>query len=70
MYISFHDVNIDTWSKPINLGEPINTQVQERLPGISPDGKYLFLTLWTPDHSQYIFWVSSRIIDRLRKKAM
>lgn len=66
LYISFHKVNTDTWSEPINLGEPINTRAQERLPGISPDGKYLFFTRWTPDQDQDIFWVSAEIIDRLR----
>ena len=65
LYISFHDVNADTWSEPINLGEPINTQAQERLPAVSPDGKYLFFTRWTPDQDQDVFWVSARIINRL-----
>lgn len=69
LYISFHDVNSDTWSEPINMGESINTRAQERLPGISPDGKYLFFTRWTPDQDQDVFWVSAGIIDRLREKS-
>jgi WD40-like Beta Propeller Repeat len=68
LYISFHDINKDTWSEPINMGEPINTAAQERLPWISPDSKYLFFTRWTPDHNQDVFWVSAKIIERLREK--
>jgi hypothetical protein len=68
LYISFYDISSDTWSEPINMGEPINTSVQERLPGISPDGKFLFFTRWTPEHNQDVFWVSATIVDKLRKK--
>ena len=50
------------------MGEPINTGAQERLPGVSPDGRYLFFTRWTPDHNQDVFWVSANIINRLRKQ--
>ena len=62
-------MNTDTWSEPINMGEPINTRAQERLPGISPDGKYLFFTRWTPDQDQDVFWVSAGIIDRLNERS-
>ena len=69
LYISFHDVNSDTWSEPVNLGEPINTQLQERFPGVSPDGKYLFFTRWL-GYSFYhdLYWVSVKIIDDLKKE--
>ena len=39
LYISYHQD--DTWSKPINLGPPINTRARDYSPRISPDGKYL-----------------------------
>jgi len=68
LYISFQDTLAGTWTDPINMGEPVNSSAQERLPGVSPDGKYLFFTRWTPDHDQDIFWVSAKIINRLRKK--
>jgi hypothetical protein len=51
------------------LGEPINTNTTERFPAVSPDGKYLFFTRWTPDHDEDVFWVSAKIIDRLREKS-
>ena len=31
-----------TWSKAINLGPTVNGKYNERFPGISPDGKFLF----------------------------
>lgn len=68
LYISFHDNNTNTWSDPINMGETINTESQERLPGISPDGKYLFFTRYIPKRSDDVFWVNSKIIDVLREK--
>lgn len=69
LYISFHDISTDTWSEPVNMGAPINTGAQERLPGVSPDGKYLFFTRYNPPHNQDVFWVSAGIIDKLKKKA-
>ena len=68
LYISFHDIKTDTWSEPINMGEPINTKAQERLPGVSPNGKYLFFTRENPPHSEDVFWVSAKIIDDLKKE--
>ena len=69
LYISFHNMKEDTWSEPVNLGEPINTVGQESSPGLSPDGKYLFYTGPVVGRQADIFWVSSKIIDRLRKKS-
>ncbi len=44
-----HDIFVSyradgTWTEPINLGPKVNTIRQERFPGLSPDGKYLFFT--------------------------
>lgn len=72
LYISFHNIDKDTWTEPINMGAPINTDKDERLPGLSPDGKYLFFTRLTRSNSQDfdhdIFWVSAEIIDKLKEK--
>ena len=68
LYISFHDMNEDTWSEPINLGEPINTWGQESSPAVTPDGKYLFFTGPVAGRQADIFWVSAKIIERLREK--
>ncbi len=68
LYISFHDTSTDTWSKPINMGEQINSGAQERLPWVSNDGKYLFFTRWTREHNHDVYWVSAKIINRLREQ--
>jgi hypothetical protein len=68
LYISFHTINEDTWSEPVNLGEPINTQSQESYPGLSPNCKYLFYTSWVDGRQADVFWVSTKIIDKLREK--
>ena len=68
LYISFHDTISDTWSEPINFREPING-ICTRFAAISPDGKYLFFTRYNGENSQDVFWVSTKIIDRLREKS-
>lgn len=69
LYISFHDIPNDTWSEPIGMGESINTETQESYPTVSPDGKYLFFTRYNYNNkSMDVYWVSARIIDKLRKK--
>lgn len=57
-----------TWSERINMGPEINTWATERFPGFSPDGKYLFYTRGNPEEEADIFWVSIKIIDKLRKE--
>jgi Tol biopolymer transport system component len=70
LYISFHDNKNDVWSDRINMGDSINTKTQETYPTISPDGKYLFFTRYTNETNDMdIFWVSAKIIDRLREKS-
>lgn len=43
LYVTFNIGN-SKWSKPINLGPKINSEVNESCPIISPDGKYIFFT--------------------------
>lgn len=70
LYISFHDINKDTWSEPVNLGEPINTRGQDSSPGVSPDGKYLFFTGPVSGRQADVFWVSVGIIEKLKAKTL
>ena len=65
LWISFKN-ETGEWDKPRNLGPGINTIAHEYCPMISPDGKYLFFTsnrVGTND----IYWISSEIIDYVRK---
>jgi len=59
-----------SWTDPVTMGEPINTHQMERFSTLSPDGKYLFFTRWTPDHDEDVYWVSAGIIDKLKVKAI
>ncbi len=52
----------DTWGEAISLGDDVNTATSEIGAMLSPDGKFLFY------HSRGdIYWVSSDIIENLRK---
>ncbi len=66
LYISFKNKN-EEWQEAINMGALINTDRQERFPGVSPDGKYLFFTRWhSAPYYHDLYWVDARIIDDLR----
>jgi Tol biopolymer transport system component len=58
------------WTEPISMGEPINTNQLERFPAVSPDGMYLFFTRDSQEYDEDVYWVSSRIIDKLKAKAI
>jgi hypothetical protein len=68
LYISFKNKN-GSWSTPINMGNRINTEGQERFPSVSPDGKYLFFARHK-DSITYsdFYWVSAKIIEELKPK--
>ena len=66
LYISFKTKK-DKWGIPINMGAEINTELRERFPMISPDGKYLFFMRHT--ETQDFFWVSTEIIEDLKSQS-
>ncbi len=66
LYISFKTEE-DKWGYPINMGSEINTELRERFPMVSPDGKYLFFMRHTP--GQDFFWVSTEIIKNLKAQS-
>ncbi len=55
-----------SWSDPKPLGAPINTEMQERFSGLSPDGRYFFFTRWSPEHNEDVYWVDAATIAALR----
>lgn len=65
LYISLHLID-GSWTKPVNLGEAINSPGQERFPMLSTDGKQLFFTRPTPEYHQDVFWVSAAIIENIK----
>jgi WD40-like Beta Propeller Repeat len=66
IFVFFKEEN-NTWSKPINLGEKINTNCSESCPSLSPDGKILFFNRHCEENndSYDIFWINSRFIYNL-----
>jgi len=70
MYVYFKKQD-GTWTKPINLGNTVNTRLNEKGPRITPDGKYLFFGKDERDTTPRlanIYWVSTEVIENLRPK--
>jgi hypothetical protein len=67
LYICFRQP-YGSWTDPVSFGAPINTDQMERFSAVSPDGRYLFFTRDTPGYDEDVYWVSAKIIDRLREK--
>jgi hypothetical protein len=54
------------WSKPVNLGDEVNTEHNETCPTLSSDGKYLFFSRYNePGELSNIYWVDAKIIEEL-----
>lgn len=67
IFISFRQSD-GTWTEAYNLGEKVNLGRGERFPAVSPDGKYLFFTRWVSSNNEDIMWVSTKIIDDIKKE--
>ena len=66
IYVCFKK-NDETWSKPINLGNVVNSDVNETCPSLSPDGKYLFFSRYNEEGGlSNIYWVSAEVIQMLK----
>lgn len=64
LYISFRNSDLK-WTKPINMGENINTESSEYKPFVTYDGNYFFFSS-NRGGSQDIYWVDAKIIDDLK----
>lgn len=68
IYVCFKRQN-GTWTKPINLGNTVNSSFDEKSPSITPDGKYLFFGKAERDAEiglANVYWVSTEVIDKVR----
>jgi Tol biopolymer transport system component len=68
LFISFKKED-SSWTTPLNMdksGTNINV-INQNSPSLSPDGKYLFFNRHDQDSAD-IYWVSTSIIDTLKKK--
>jgi uncharacterized protein (TIGR02145 family) len=70
LFISFKKED-SSWTTPLNMdksGTKINV-INQNSPSLSPDGKYLFFNRHDQDSAD-IYWVSTSIIDTLKKNAI
>lgn len=55
------------WSKPINLGNAVNSDYNETCPSITPDGKYLFFSRYNEEGGlSNFYWVSTEVIHKVK----
>lgn len=66
LYIGFRKSD-GTWSRPVNMGPSVNSTTNDNLPFVSVDGKYLFFKS-DNDEQPKIYWISARIIGKLKKE--
>ena len=68
LYVSFKKKD-GTWTDRIDLGDEINSEPEIGSPRVTPDGKYLFFQGTGEGERPWgIYWVSSRIIDKLKRE--
>ena len=65
LYISFKK-DSENWSKPINLGDKINSSSGETFATLSPDHKYFFF-ISNRNGNDDVYWIDSRLIFKLNK---
>ena len=68
LYVTFK-TNDGLWSKPVHMGNEINTDKSENRPYVSPDGKYFFYTS-NKRGNRDIYWVSAKIIEDLKPREL
>jgi len=66
IYVSFKEKD-GTWANPISLGNVVNSNFNEGVPTLSPDGKFLFFSRDEEDGTENIYWVSTEIISELKR---
>jgi Tol biopolymer transport system component len=63
IYISYRDKKAE-WSNPMNLGDEINTEFQERFPSLSREGKYLFFTRSKNEQNKHsLYWIDVESVN-------
>lgn len=67
LYVYFKLKNGE-WSQPKNLGPDVNSNFDETVSTVSPDGKLLFFSRRTHGDELDLYWVSTSTIERLRPK--
>lgn len=67
IYVAFATAD-GGWTKPVNLGDGVNSEYSESCPSLSDDGKYLFFSRYDePDEVAQIYWVDAGVIEKARR---
>ena len=70
IYVAFATVD-GGWTKPVNLGDGVNSEYSESCPSLSDDGKYLFFSRYNEPHEvAQIYWVDSGVIENARQRQL
>jgi hypothetical protein len=68
LYLTFRQED-GTWSPPVNMGTPINSEASENRPWVTPDGRYLFFASTRPGMGRRdVYWVNASVIDTFRNQ--
>lgn len=68
LYISFR-MQDGSWAPLQNLGDPINTEIIENCPMLSPNGRqFLFFRYDRATKAAHSYWVDASVLERLRPK--
>ena len=66
LYISFKD-DADTWTAPVNMGEPVNSRAYEICALVTPDGGQIILNSSRRGNDD-AYWMDAAIIEELRAR--
>lgn len=65
LYIAFRQED-DSWGPAMNLGDKINSPLDDAYGTVTPDGKYLFFYRDMGEGNLDIYWVDAKIINTLK----
>ncbi len=63
LYISYRKSD-GSWTKAVNMGPAVNSDMNEMCASVSPDGKFLFFNSARCGNAD-IYWIDARIIEKL-----
>jgi hypothetical protein len=67
LYINFRQKD-GSWGAAINMGDRINTELEDAYGTVTPDGKYIFFYRVIGPENLDIYWIDAKIIATLRPK--
>ena len=68
LYISFKDKE-GKWLDPVNMGEKINSEKEERFGSVTMDGNIMLFMRGINEKAKY-YWIDAKIINELKPKEL